>query len=236
MLAGCAISGMQSSLSKVNVPRASLTAAARGITLCLALALTACATVDFQSPKTVSTAPLDTYDTRLGKTLTPTRSKPNDLSGFQMLDASIDALTARLMLAERAERSIDAQYYMVSDDIIGRVFLQSLLLAADRGVQIRLLLDDQNTSGMDTLLAAVADHPNISLRLFNPYASRKFRAMDVWDFSRLNRRMHNKSFTIDNQVTIVGGRNIATEYFQTGGKTEFIDEDLMAIGLVVDDV
>ena len=235
MLAGCAISGMQSSLSKVNVPRASLTAAARGSVLCLALALTACATVDFQSPKTASTATLDTYDTRLGKALTPTRSKPNHLSGFLMLVNSIDALTARLMLAERAERSIDAQYYMVSDDIIGRVFLQSLMLAADRGVQVRLLIDDQNTSGMDTLLAAVADHPNISLRLFNPYASRKFRAMDVWDFSRLNRRMHNKSFTIDNQVTIVGGRNIATEYFALNPDYNFGDLDTMAIGPVVRD-
>ncbi len=209
--------------------------AARLLMLSFALTLTACATVDFQAPKSVSSAPQDTDATRLGQALTPTRGKPADQSGFYLLGNSIDALAARLFLAERAERSIDAQYYLIADDIIGRVFLQSLLVAADRGVQVRLLIDDQNTADMDTMLAAVADHPNIELRLFNPYASRTLRAMDVWDFSRLNRRMHNKSFTADNQVTIIGGRNIATEYFAMNPDYNFGDLDTIAIGPVVRD-
>ena len=172
-----------------------------------------CATVDFDAPKTVSRAITDTSDTGLGKLFARHATRPKNESGFYIINDSIEALAARLLLAAWAEKSIDAQYYMINNDIIGKVFFDSLVRAADRGVRVRLLIDDISTGGMEHKLAGLADHPNIELRLFNPFASRSFRAFDAWDFGRINRRMHNKSFTVDNQVTIIGGRNIATEYF-----------------------
>jgi len=148
---------------------------------------------------------------------------------------SIDALAIRLLLAERAERSIDAQYYLIDNDIVGKVFFASLLRAADRGVRVRLLVDDINTVGMEHKLAGLADHRNIQLRLFNPFANRTFRALDAWDFGRINRRMHNKSFTVDNHITVIGGRNIATEYFAANTEYNFGDIDTLAMGPVVVD-
>ena len=102
---------------------------------------------------------------------------------------------------------------------------------------MRLLLDDNNTSGLDTTLAALDAHPNIEVRLFNPFVIRKPRAIGyVTDFSRLNRRMHNKSFTADNQATIIGGRNVGDEYFGATQGVLFVDLDVMAIGPVVNEV
>ena len=204
--------------------------------LCLWLViLGGCATVDFDAPKSESRAFTDTADTRLGQALATEEEHPDNYSGFYLLSDAIDALAARLLVANLAEKSIDAQYYLVKDDIIGRVFFASLLQAADRGVRVRLLIDDVGTKGMDDLLAAVADHPNLELRLFNPFANRKTRAADAWDVQRLNRRMHNKSFTVDNQITVIGGRNIATEYFAANSVYNFGDLDTLAIGPVVQD-
>jgi putative cardiolipin synthase len=194
-----------------------------------------CSTVDFDAPKNASYAVTDTGDTYLGKYLSKYAGHPPNESGFYVVTDSIDALSIRLLLAKRAERSIDAQYYLIDNDIIGKVFFSSLLSAADRGVRVRLLVDDINTGGMEHKLAALADHPNIELRLFNPFASRSIRAFDAWDFQRVNRRMHNKSFTVDNQITIIGGRNIATEYFAANTDYNFGDLDTLAVGPVVAD-
>jgi putative cardiolipin synthase len=194
-----------------------------------------CASVDFDAEKSTSTALTDTDDTNLGRYLTRVGSHPPDESGFYLIYDSIDALAIRLLLEKRAERSIDAQYYMVDDDVVGQVFFASLVRAADRGVRVRLLIDDINTSGMEDQLAAMDDHPNIELRLFNPFAYRQWRVLEVWDFSRVNRRMHNKSFTVDNQVTLIGGRNIATEYFARNSEYNFGDLDTLAVGPIVAD-
>jgi putative cardiolipin synthase len=108
--------------------------------------------------------------------------------------------------------------------------------AADRGVRVRLLLDDNNTVGLDPVIAMLTRHANIEVRLFNPFASRGFRLGDyLTDFSRLNRRMHNKSFTVDNQATVVGGRNIGDEYFEAA-RDDLADLDVIAIGGVVREV
>ena len=134
--------------------------------------------------------------------------------------------------------TIDVQYYLIKNDIVGRAFILSLLRAADRGVRVRLLLDDMFTKGYDVGLAALHSHPNFEIRIFNPFrrgsAGRTLGA--VTDFSRINRRMHNKSFTIDNQVTIIGGRNIADEYFGVREDAKFGDLDVMAIGPIVQEV
>ena len=148
-----------------------------------------------------------------------------------------DAFAARALLVDAAERTLDVQYYIWHNDISGTLLLDALRRAADRGVRVRFLLDDNNTTGQDELLAALAAHPGIEVRLFNPFRRRRARWLDyLTDFSRLNRRMHNKSLTADNQVTIVGGRNVGDEYFDAGHELLFVDLDVLAIGPVVSDV
>lgn len=136
-----------------------------------------------------------------------------------------------------AEHTLDIQYYIWEDDMSGRLLLSVILDAASRGVKVRMLLDDNNTVGMDDTLRIMDAHPNIQLKLFNPFSFRSLRALGyLTDFARLNRRMHNKSFTVDNEVTLVGGRNVGDAYFGTGKQPLFSDLDVLAIGPVVNDV
>lgn len=195
-----------------------------------------CATVDFDYPKVPSTALEDFEGTYLDGITDPYEEAHPGKSGFHLQTDGIDALAARLLIAQRAQKTIDAQYYLITDDSIGYVFIASLLQAADRGVRVRLLLDDIQTQGYDTGMAALDSHPNFEVRIFNPFARRSFRAGDAFGFSRLNRRMHNKAFIVDNQITIIGGRNIADEYFGAKGDVNFGDVDVLAVGPVVQDV
>lgn len=200
-------------------------------------ALSGCATVDFDYPKPTTTVITDTGNTYLGKELAGLAEQHPGEAGFYPMADGIDALASRLLLAARAERTIDAQYYLIKNDIVSFAFINSLLDAADRGVRVRLLVDDFLLGGFDTGMAALDSHPNFELRIFNPFANRSMRFMDgVTSFSRINRRMHNKSFTVDNQVTIIGGRNIADEYFGAREDAKFGDLDVMGIGPIVDDV
>lgn len=200
-------------------------------------ALYGCATVDFDYPKPESTAPTDTADTYLGKQLEGLDEAHPGKAGFYPMSDGIDALAARLLLAERAERTIDAQYYLIKSDISSHAFVHALLRAADRGVRVRLLVDDIFTGGYDAGMAGLDSHPNFEIRIFNPFARRSARFMDgITSFSRINRRMHNKSFTVDNQITIIGGRNIADEYFGAREDAKFGDLDVTGIGPVVNDV
>jgi cardiolipin synthase C len=178
-----------------------------------------------------------TADTRLGSAILPlTRTHPDE-SGIVLLADGRDAFAARAMLAAAAERTLDIQYYIWHDDMSGTLLFEALHSAADRGVHVRLLLDDNNTADLDPILAALDAHPNIEVRLFNPFVHRRWRYLDyLTDFARLNRRMHNKSFTADNQATIIGGRNVGDEYFDAGQDIWFVDLDVLAIGLVVSDV
>jgi len=212
----------------------------RLVTLTLALLLSAgCASVDYDYPRSESYFVPDTQDTYLGRQLGPIAvNQPQDQSGFYPMNNGIDALASRLLLAERAEVSIDVQYYLIKNDIVGRAFINALLRAADRGVRVRLLLDDMFTSGYDIGMAALHSHPDFEIRIFNPFnrgaAGRSLGAMG--SFSRINRRMHNKSFTVDNQITLLGGRNIADEYFGAREDAKFGDLDVLAIGPVVQEV
>jgi len=158
-------------------------------------------------------------------------------SGIVALPDGHDAFAARVLLADAAERTLDARYYMWHNDMSGSMLFSALRRAADRGVQVRLLLDDNNTAGLDPVLAALDAHPNIEVRLFNPFRVRRWRLLGyLTDFQRLNRRMHNKSFTADGQVTVIGGRNVGDEYFDAGRAPWFVDLDVLAIGPVVSDV
>ena len=203
------------------------------------LASAGCASIDYDYPRTESFHETDTADTHYGRVIMPVvATKPEGHSGFYPMDDGIDALAARLVLAQRAEKTIDVQYYLIKNDIVGRAFILSLLRAADRGVRVRLLLDDMFTSGYDVGMAALHSHPNFEIRIFNPFrrgsAGRTLGA--VTEFGRINRRMHNKSFTVDNQITLIGGRNIADEYFGAREDAKFGDLDVVGIGPVVQDV
>jgi putative cardiolipin synthase len=148
-----------------------------------------------------------------------------------------DAFAARVLLAASADKSLDAQYYIWHGDQVGYLLFEALLKAAERGVRVRLLLDDMNTRGLDPTIAALDGHPNLEVRLYNPLMQRGARMLNfLTDFERVNRRMHNKSFTVDNQVSIVGGRNIGNEYFAAGGGVVFADLDVIAIGHAVREV
>jgi putative cardiolipin synthase len=179
----------------------------------------------------------NTADTRLGKSVLPLARAHPGKSGVVPLRDGRDAFAARTLLADAAERTLDVQYYIWHNDMSGTLLFEALHRAADRGVRVRLLLDDNNTTNLDTVLAALDAHPNIEVRLFNPFIHRRWRFLDyLTDFARLNRRMHNKSFTADSQVTIIGGRNVGDEYFDAGQDVLFTDLDVLAIGPVVDHV
>lgn len=203
----------------------------------VALVLSGCATAPLDFPKQESVALTATSDTRLGEKVSSWTSSHPGKSGFYPLIAGIDALGARLALIDRAERSIDAQYFLMKPDTAGSLFAAKLLEAADRGVRVRLLLDDIFTTVPDIAFRVLNQHPNIELRLFNPVGRDGiYYANFLGNFKLANRRMHNKSFTVDNQVSIVGGRNIADEYFELLTDAEFRDFDMLAIGPVAMDI
>lgn len=217
---------------------------ARSLWRCLAsvalLALAGCTHSDFRPdyPRVASTvlpvqadAPLAAYATRVS-------AGHGSDSGLRLISDSNDALLARIALADRAVHSLDLQYYMFHSDATGGLLAQRLLAAADRGVRVRLLLDDLHVAGNDKLLRVLDGHRNIEIRLFNPFLERD---ASLWgmgkqfagDFSRLNRRMHNKAFIADGAMAIVGGRNIGDEYFDANEGVNFRDLDVLTVGPVV---
>ncbi len=178
-----------------------------------------------------------TLATALGRAVYEWIENNADNCGVYRLDNGAQALGVRVGLIEVAERTIDIQSYLIHDDLSGNLIVLRLIEAADRGVRVRLLMDDALTEPIDEGLTAISRHPNIEVRVFNPFPRRRNRIISfIANFNILNRRMHNKSFTVDNQVTIIGGRNIGDEYFQTSDRHEFLDEDLMLIGPIVDEV
>ncbi len=173
----------------------------------------------------------------MGRGLQPLLDAHPDLSGFITLGSGEKAFSMRLQMMEAAQLSIDAQYYIWHDDLTGRVLHNQLLAAADRGVRVRLLLDDLDTVGKEELLHTIDAHPNIEIRLFNPFANRNKRGLDfLTDTRRVNRRMHIKTLTGDNQVTIFGGRNIGDEYFGANEDVGFGDMDVLSVGPIVPEV
>jgi len=201
------------------------------------LAFTGCTSLPRDVQRPASYAYTNTADTRIGRARRDEIRNHRDESGFLLLGNGLDAFVARAVLANAADRSIDAQYYLLHGDLTGKLFVDQLIKAADRGVRVRLLVDDMDLGGR-TLGAAVLDsHPNIEVRLFNPFSRGSSRiAQLVTRFGSVTRRMHNKSFTVDNQAAIVGGRNIGDEYFGADPDLAFTDIDVLVIGPVVAEV
>ncbi|SEF58219.1 phospholipase D family protein [Vibrio hangzhouensis] len=153
-----------------------------------------------------------------------------DETGFYPLDRGHDALLARLAIIETAQASIDVQYYIFRDDEAGNLLAWRLFEAAERGVRVRLLLDDMQKYD-DNDLVRFSSHPNIEVRMFNPHHLRSARGIAMLsDFERLNHRMHNKSLTVDGVVSIIGGRNVGNEYYSIESNVEFSDLDLLMVG------
>jgi putative cardiolipin synthase len=196
-----------------------------------------CASLPVDYERTVSQAFQDTGDTRLARSGRAELQAHAGQNAFRPLPDGVDALLARLHLAESAERSLDLMYYKWNNDIAGKHLADALLRAADRGVRVRVLLDDAGTAVDDNNLMALEGHGGLEIRLFNPIASRGTRLLEmVTSFGRLNRRMHNKAFIADNQRAILGGRNIGDEYFEAHGDGNFKDLDVVLAGPIVPEV
>lgn len=206
----------------------------------LILMLSACSSFLSYKPisKEYSLAFRHPEGTSLGKQFTKSNILHNGLSGFYVLNNGLDGFSARALLIDKAEASLDLQYYIFRQDATGKLLTEHLLKAADRGVKIRILVDDVATVDGDQQLLSLSAHSNIQVRVFNPFhyrghdnllrlaemASRK---------STLDFRMHNKLFVADNAVALFGGRNIGNEYFQIDPKSQFGDDDVFTIGPVV---
>jgi len=202
--------------------------------LVVSAALPGCGRLPDLGNRTPSRALHNTAGTRLGQALSRRFEISAGQSGVLALANGLDAFAARAALIEAADRSIGVQYYIWQEYLSGILLFEALQRAADRGVRVRVLLDDNRTFGMDERLAALDAHPNIEVRLFNPFKFRYWRVFEyVAEFRRINRRMHNKSFTVDNQVTVIGGRNIGDEYFAAADEGVMYDLDALAIGDVV---
>ena len=167
------------------------------------------------------------------------RSRPTaGLTGFRLMPLGSYALDTRVELARRARHSLDVQYYLVQNDMTGRLLMRNLRDAAKRGVRVRLLVDDLYTTGGDEMFRTFAAFKNVEVRLFNPFCcgrqslASKYLA-SLGDFGRLNHRMHNKLFIADGAMVVAGGRNIADEYFMRSATDNFVDMDVLAVGDVV---
>ncbi|HUP05747.1 MAG TPA: phospholipase D family protein [Caldimonas sp.] len=207
------------------------------LAMAAAFSLAACSTLPPGVERTESRAYVDTSATRLGQSVAPRVAAHPGLTGVFPVPVGREAFAARVLLARAAERSLDVQYFIWHADTSGSMLARALWGAAERGVRVRMLIDDANTQGEDDVIATLASHAHIEVRLFNPFANRAWRAGDwAMDFSRVNRRMHNKSFTADNQVAVVGGRNIGDEYLGADSAVAFTDLDVLLAGAAVQSV
>ena len=186
--------------------------------------------------KTATYSNVDNYNTTLlQKTLPYIQSNPNKTAFYPLGDGQA-ALLARLAIIESAQKTVDVQYYIYRDDATSHLLTWYLYQAAERGVRVRLLLDDMQKRD-DRFLANLSAHPNVEVRLFNTFGNRSFKPLSfLTDFDRLNRRMHNKSIIADGVFAITGGRNIGDEYFSANNNVEFGDFDLLMMGKVIPQV
>ena len=156
------------------------------------------------------------------------------LTAYLALDDAFISIASRLHLINKAQHNIDLQYYIWEDDSIGHLMLAELLKAADRGVKVRLLIDDQNGTKLDATLKQLAAHPNFEIKLFNPYKFRKLRVIDyAFRLKHINHRMHNKLIIADGAIAVTGGRNISREYFDASDNFQFTDMDILFYGTAV---
>lgn len=207
----------------------------------LAFALSACSATRPDVPRPVSSAWPAPTETPIARAYAPQLGRHDGQSGLHALPSGMDALGTRAALAEAAQRTLDLQYYIVRSDTTTQLLMARVLRAAQRGVRVRLLVDDLDAAGKDLDLATLAGFANIEVRVFNPFTSRdRFGLTQVLEFlgsaERLNRRMHNKLWVADNAMAVIGGRNLGDEYFDASGEVNFSDLDMLVAGPAVVDI
>lgn len=206
------------------------------VTLSLAF-LSGCATMppgsDF--PKIASTALAHPDQTRLGHQFDDAGRAHGGNSGFRIIPAGADGFLMRMQMINTAERTLDLQYFIFRGDETGQLLTGAVLRAADRGVRVRVLIDDGETMSGDEQITKLAAHPSVEIRIFNPFAYRGhimlFRATEfMFNASRLDYRMHNKLLVVDNAIALIGGRNVGDQYFQIDPESQFADDDVFVAG------
>jgi putative cardiolipin synthase len=203
----------------------------------LALVISGCATLPKHVHKTTTVALPNPATTSLGRMVAAAAVGKN-LSGIRLLTSGEEALADLIALADHAERTLDVQYYIIHEDDSARILLHHVRLAADRGVRVRVLVDDLNTAGEDRRFMHLGAYANVEVRVFNPFPGGRSATWtrllaSVNDIRRINHRMHNKLFVADNALAITGGRNIGNEYFTRDQRNNFIDLDVVAAGTIV---
>jgi putative cardiolipin synthase len=203
----------------------------------LALSLGSCAALPPMPPRQASQAIDPATPSKLATRVAAERGPPG-LSGFRVIDGGTDALATLIQLADSAERTLDLQYYALLNDTSARVLMQRVRAAAERGVRVRLLVDDLNTAGTDDALRRLTSHKRIEVRLYNPLPSGRMSTLtkivgSLHDADRINSRMHNKAFIADNALAVTGGRNLGDPYFIQAAEANFVDLDVLVAGPVV---
>jgi putative cardiolipin synthase len=188
-------------------------------------------------PRIASSALANPDETRLGRQFDNAGREHGGNSGFRIIPVGADGFLLRMQMIKAAERTIDLQYYIFRGDETGRLLTDAVLHAADRGVRVRVLVDDGETEAGDDQLTALEAHPSVEIRIFNPFAYRGhatfWRAVEfMFNSSRLDYRMHNKLFVVDNSIALIGGRNIGDQFFQINPESQFADDDVLAAGPV----
>jgi len=224
-----------------HMPRKRISGHLQTVIAALAIALIGgCASLppgsDF--PKHASSAIEHSETTRLGMSPLGEEHRKDGKSGFRIIPVGADGFRMRMQMIQVAERTVDLQYFILHGDETGRLLTGAVLAAADRGVRVRILVDDGETNPGDEQLTRLESHPLIELRIFNPFSYRgHWRALRAMEFtaeaSRLDYRMHNKLMVVDNAIALIGGRNIGDQYFQIDPDSQFADDDLFVFGPVV---
>ena len=199
--------------------------------------LAGCAGLPRHVHKSPSTAFQQPETTTLGRIVAEDEAGKN-FSGIRLLSSGEEALASLISLADHAERTLDIQYYIIHEDESSRLLLHHVRLAADRGVRVRVLVDDLNTAGEDRRFMHLSSHANVEVRVFNPFTAGRFSTWTRFiasasDIRRINHRMHNKLFVADNALAITGGRNIGDQYFTLDPHSNFVDLDVVAAGPIV---
>ena len=192
-------------------------------------------------PKSASTALAHPEETALGRKVEPRAKAHPGLSGLRLFASGSDALALRVQMADAAQKTLDVQYFIFKNDDSGQLLMSAILRAAQRGVRVRVLIDDTEARSAEDRVTTLAAHPNIEVRLYNPFyyrgdvAALRYAELTL-TLSRLNYRMHNKLFVADNEVAVVGGRNVGDAYFDSGDDLQFGDYDVFAMGPITRDL
>lgn len=204
--------------------------------LILVVLMAGCAALPTDYPRSESTALANYQSTTMGKHWAAEEARHPGESGFGLLRYGVNAFNVRVAMVDLAEKTLDLQVYIWESDSTGRILADRLIRAADRGVRVRLLVDDMGLGPEDRDIAAMDAHPNIEIRVFNPFAERSKTTEFITSFNRVNHRMHNKIMIMDNSFSVVGGRNIGDHYFGVNPNSNFRDLDIAAVGPVVRDI